>query len=58
MSHEDGLGEELDERAGLVREPAVGGLVPVDDEVVGGVALGADEWGLERAMKRAARQFA
>jgi len=43
MSHEDGFGEELDEGAGFVGEPAVDGLVVVDDEVVGCVALGADE---------------
>ena len=43
MSHEDGFGEEGDEGAGVFGEPAVDGLVVVDDEVVGCVALGADE---------------
>jgi hypothetical protein len=58
MSHEDGFGEELDEWAGFVGEPAVDGLVVVDDEVVGCVALGADEWGFEGTVKGAAGQFA
>ena len=58
MSHEDGFGEELDEWAGFVGEPAVDGLVVVDHEVVGGVAFGADEWGFEGTVKGAAGQFA
>ena len=53
VSHEDGFGEELDERAGVFGEPAVVGLVVVDHEVVGGVALGADELGFEGAVKGA-----
>ncbi len=53
VSHEDGFGEELDERAGFVGEPAVVGLVVVDHEDVGGVALLADELGFEGAVKRA-----
>ena len=53
VSHEDGFGEELDEWAGVVREPAVVGLVVVDQQVVGGVALWADELGFEGAVKGA-----
>ena len=53
MSHEDGFGEELDERAGFVGEPAIVGLVVVDHEDVGGVALLADELGFEGAVKGA-----
>ena len=51
VSHEDGFGEELDERAGVFGEPAVVGLVVVDHEDVGGVALLADELGFEGAVK-------
>jgi hypothetical protein len=47
VAHHDRLFEKGDERAGGLGEPAVGGLVPVDGEVVGGVALGTGEWGLE-----------
>ena len=53
MSHEDGFGEELDEWAGVFGEPAVVGLVVVDHEVVGGVALGTDELSFEGAVKGA-----
>ena len=53
VSHEDGFGEELEERAGVFGEPAVVGLVVVDHEVVGGVTLGADELGFEDAVKGA-----
>ena len=53
MSHEDGFGEKLDEWAGVLGEPAVVGLVVVDHEDVGGVALGADELGFEGAVKGA-----
>ena len=58
VSHEDRFGEEPDVRTRLFREPAAGGLVPIDDEVVGGIALGADELVFERAGKGAARQSA
>ena len=51
MSHEDGFGEELDEWAGVFGEPAVVGLVVVDHEVVGGVALGTDELSFEGSME-------
>ena len=58
VSHEDGLGEELDEWAGFIGEPAVHGLVVVDDEVVGGVTLGADELVFEGSWERAALELA
>jgi hypothetical protein len=47
VTHHDRLFEKGDEGAGGFGEPAVGGLVPVDGEVVGGVTLGAGEWLLE-----------
>ena len=53
MPHEDGFGEELDEGARVFGEPAVVGLVVVDHEVVGGVALGTDELVFEDAVKGA-----
>jgi len=58
VSHEDGFGEELDEWAGFVREPAVDGLVVVDDEVVGGVTFGADELGFEGSWEGRAFELA
>jgi hypothetical protein len=58
VPHEDRLREELDEGARLLWKPAIGGLVPIDHEVIGCVTLRADYWGFERAMKGAARQFA
>jgi hypothetical protein len=47
VTHHDRLFEKGDEGAGGFGEPAVGGLVPVDGEVVGGVTPGAGEWLLE-----------
>ena len=41
MSLEDGLAKEGYKGTGLVGEPPVGGLVPVDDQVVRHVAFGA-----------------
>ena len=58
VSHEDGFGEEGNEGARVVREPAVDGLVVIDDEVVGGVTFGADELGFEGSWERAAFEFA
>lgn len=58
MSHEDGLGEELDEGTRLFWEPAVGGLIVVDHEVVRGVTFGADERSFEGAVEAAAGEFA
>jgi len=53
VAHVDRLLEERDERAGGLGEPAVGGLIPVDGEVVGGVALGAGERGFQPAVEGA-----
>ena len=53
VSHEDGFGEEFDERVGVLGEPAIVRLIVVDHEVVGGVALGADELVFEGAVKGA-----
>jgi hypothetical protein len=58
MSHEDGFGEELNEWAGFVGEPAVDGLVVVDHKVVGGVALGANKLVFEGSWEGAALEFA
>ena len=58
VSHEDGFGEEGDEGAGVFGEPAADGLVVVDHEVVGGVALGADELGFKGSRERAAFELA
>lgn len=58
VSHEDGFGQELDEGAGVFRKPSSGGLIPIDDEAVGGVALGADQLGFERTGKGTAGEFA
>lgn len=49
MAHEDRLLQKGDEGARGFGKPAVGGLVPVDDEVIGGVALGAGDGVLEGA---------
>jgi hypothetical protein len=51
VAHEDGLAKEHDEGAGFVGEPAAVGLVEVDDEVVGDVALGAEDGGFEGAVE-------
>ena len=53
VAHHDGFLQERDERARGLGEPAVGGLILVDGEVVGGVAFGAGERGFEPAMKGA-----
>jgi hypothetical protein len=53
VTHHDRFFQERDERAGGLGEPAVVGLVPVDGEVVGGVALGAGERGFKPALERA-----
>ena len=50
VSHEDGFGEEFDERVDS-GQPAIVRLIVVDHEVVGGVALGADELVFEGAVK-------
>lgn len=53
VARHDRLFQEGDERAGGLGEPAVGGLVPVDGEVVGRVALGTGEWCFEPALEGA-----
>jgi hypothetical protein len=58
VAHEDGLAEEGDEGAGFVVEPAAVGLFEVDDEVVGDVALGAEDGGFEGAVEGGRGQFA
>lgn len=58
VSHEDGLAEESDESTGLVGEPPVGGLVPVDDQVVSRVAFGAENRRFQPAWEGVERQFA
>jgi hypothetical protein len=58
VTHVDRLLEESDERAGGFRKPAVGGLVPVYGQVVGGVAFGAGERRLQPALERAGGEFA
>ncbi len=58
VAHHDCLFEKGDERAGGLGEPAVVGLVPVDGEVVGGVAFGAGEGRFEPALERAGGELA
>jgi len=58
VAHRDCLFEEGDERAGCLGKPAVGGLVPVDGEIVGGVTLGAGEGLLKDAGEGAYAQLA
>jgi anaerobic selenocysteine-containing dehydrogenase len=58
VPHEDSLAEKCDESAGLVGEPAAVGLFEVDDEVVGDVALGTENGGLEGAMEGRRGKFA
>jgi hypothetical protein len=58
VAHVDGFAKESDEGAGGFGEPAVVGLIPVDGEVVGGVAPGAGEWLLEDAGEGAYAEFA
>jgi hypothetical protein len=58
VTHGDRFFEECDERAGGLGEPAVGGLVPVDGEVVGGVTLWAGEGLLEDAGEGADAELA
>ena len=58
VAHHDGLLEEGDERAGGLGEPAVGGLVPIDGEVVGGVASGTGQGCLEPALEGAVGELA
>jgi hypothetical protein len=58
VPHVDRLFEKGDERARGLGEPTVGGLIPVDGEVVGGVALGTGEGRFEPALEGAGGEFA
>ena len=58
VSHVDRLFEKRDERPRGLGEPAVGGFVPVDGEVVGGVAFGADDRRLQLMLEGACGEFA
>jgi hypothetical protein len=58
VTHEDGLAEEHDERARLIGEPSIGGLIPVDEQVVAHVAFGAEEGRFQAAREGAEREFA
>jgi hypothetical protein len=52
VTHVDRLLEKGDERSGGFGKPAVVGLIPVDGEVVGGIALWAGERCFEPALER------
>jgi hypothetical protein len=58
VTHHDRLFQKSDERAGGFREPAVVGLIPIDGEIVGGVAFGAGERGVEPALEGARGELA
>jgi hypothetical protein len=58
VAHVDRLFEERDKRAGAFGEPAVGGLIPVDGEIVGDVAFGTEDWGFEPTLEGAGGKFA
>jgi hypothetical protein len=58
VAHEDRFLEESDERAGVFGEPAGGGLVPVDGEVVGGVTLGTGERSFQPAVEGSGGELA
>ena len=58
VTHVDCLLEKSDEWPGGFREPAVVGLIPVDGEVVGGVAFGAGERSFQPALKGSTGEFA
>jgi len=58
VAHEDRLLEEGDEGARGLGKPAVGGLIPVDGEVVCCVAFGAGELGVEPALEGSGGEFA
>lgn len=58
VTHHDRLFEKSDERAGGFGEPAVVGLIPIDGEVVGGVAFGTGERSLQPALEGAGGELA
>ena len=58
VSEHDGLFQHADQGLGAFFEPAIVGLVIVDDEAVGGVALWADERAVEEDGERSAGEWA
>jgi hypothetical protein len=58
VAHVDRLFEKRDEGARALRKPAIGGLIPVDGEVVGGVAFRADDGRVQPALEGAGGEFA
>jgi hypothetical protein len=58
MPHENGLAEKCDEGAGLIGEPSISGLIPVDDQVVGHIAFWAEKGRFQAAREGVERQFA
>jgi len=58
VAHVDCFFEERDERARGLGKPAVGGLIPVDGEIVGDVAFGTEDWRVEPALEGAGGKFA
>ena len=58
VAHEDRLLEEGDKRARGLGEPAVGGLIPVDGEIVGDIAFGTEDWCFEPTLEGAGGEFA
>ena len=58
VAHVDRLLEKGDERAGGLGEPAVGGLIPVDGEVIGDIAFGTEDGCVEPALEGACGEFA
>ena len=53
VTHHDRLFEKSDERAGGFGEPAIVGLIPIDGEIVSGIAFGAGERSIEPALEGA-----
>jgi hypothetical protein len=58
VSHEDGLSKKKNKGAGLIRKPTICSLIPVDDQIVGHVAFGAEKRRFQPAWKGAERQLA
>ena len=57
VTHVDRFFQKRDERARGLGEPAVGGFVPVDGEVIGGIALGTGEGRFEPTLERSCGEF-
>src|ERR1700677_1989969 len=49
VSHEDRLSQKGDKGTGLLWEPPANGLVPINDQVIGHVAFGAEDRCLQPA---------